>query len=111
MADKNQLLALLSRHIGEANGITAEGITLAIGVPKRRVRTMVSELRLDGVAVCGHPRDGYYIAANPEEVERTCRFLRARAAQSDARIEIASRPTARPGRTAAPEDVKTHGRK
>ncbi len=82
MADKNQLLALLSRHIGEAAGITAEQITLAIGVPKRRVRTMVSELRLDGVAVCGHPRDGYYIASNSDEVERTCRFLRSRALHS-----------------------------
>ncbi len=82
MADKNELLTLLSRHIGEAAGITAEGITLAIGVPKRRVRTMVSELRLDGVAVCGHPRDGYYIAANSDEVERTCQFLRSRALHS-----------------------------
>ncbi len=82
MANKDQLLALLSLHIGEANGITAEQITLATGVPKRRVRTMVSELRLDGVAVCGHPRDGYYIAANPEEVERTCAFLRSRALHS-----------------------------
>lgn len=82
MADKNELLALLSRHIGEAAGITAEQITLAIGVPKRRVRTMVSELRLDGVAVCGHPRDGYYIAASAEEIEKTCKFLRARSLHS-----------------------------
>ncbi len=82
MADKDRLLTLLSRHIGEANGITAEQITLAIGVPKRRVRTLVSELRLDGVAVCGHPRDGYYIAANADEIERTCQFLRSRALHS-----------------------------
>lgn len=82
MTDKDRLLTLLSRHIGEDRGITAEQITLAICVPKRRVRTLVSELRLDGVAVCGHPRDGYYIAANSEEVERTCQFLRSRALHS-----------------------------
>ncbi len=88
MANKDQLLTLLSRHIGEAAGITAEQITLAIGVPKRRVRTMVSELRLDGVAVCGHPRDGYYIAANREEIVKTCKFLHARALHS---LVLASR--------------------
>lgn len=82
MVDKDGLLALLSRHIGEANGITAEAITLATGVPKRRVRTLVSELRLQGVAVCGHPRDGYYIAANREEIVKTCKFLHARALHS-----------------------------
>lgn len=82
MADKNQLLTLLSRHIGEGNGITAAQITLALCVPKRRVRTMVSELRLDGVAVCGHPRDGYYIAAHAGEIEKTCQFLRSRALHS-----------------------------
>lgn len=82
MANKNELLTLLSRHIGEAAGITAEGITLAIGVPKRRVRALVSELRLDGVAVCGTPRDGYFIAATPEDLEATCKFLRSRALHS-----------------------------
>ncbi len=82
MTDKSGLLALLSLHIGEAAGITAEQITLATCIPKRRVRAMVSELRLEGVAVCGHPRDGYYIAANAAEIEHTCEFLRARALHS-----------------------------
>ena len=82
MVNKDQLLALLSRHIGEKNGITAEQITLALCTPKRHVRTLVSELRLEGVAVCGHPRDGYFIAGNPYELERTCAFLRSRAMHS-----------------------------
>jgi len=82
MVNKDQLLALLSRHIGEANGITAERITLALGTPRRHVRTLVSELRMEGVAVCGTPRDGYFIAANALELENTCAFLRSRALHS-----------------------------
>lgn len=82
MVNKDQLLALLSHHIGEATGITAEQITLAIGVPKRRVRRLVSELRLDGVAICGVPEAGYFIAESAAELEHTCRFLRARALHS-----------------------------
>lgn len=82
MVNKDQLLTLLSRHIGEQNGLTAEQIMLALCTPKRHVRTLVSELRMDGVAVCGTPRDGYYIAASKEELEETCAFLHARALHS-----------------------------
>jgi len=82
MANKDQLLNLLARHQGEAAGITAEGLAAALGVTKREVRALVTELRLAGVAVCAHPADGYYIASTPEELERTCQFLRSRAMRS-----------------------------
>lgn len=82
MPDKERLLTLLAGHIGEGTGITAEQITLALGIPKRRVRTLVSELRLDGVAVCGTPETGYFVAANAGELEHTLNFLRARAMHS-----------------------------
>lgn len=93
MANKDQLLALLSRHIGEANGITAEQIAAALDIPKRQVRTLVSELRLDRKALCGHPRDGYYIAATQEEVIKTSRFLTGRALKS---LLLASRLSGEP---------------
>ncbi len=82
MADKDQLIVLLSRHVGEGNGMTAEQIAAALDTTQRQVRTLVSELRTAGTALCGHPRDGYYIAATDEELERTCQFLRSRAMHS-----------------------------
>jgi hypothetical protein len=48
----------------------------------RGLRTMISELREDGHAICGTPRDGYYIAATPQELQETCEFLRERAMHS-----------------------------
>lgn len=76
------LLTLLSRHIGAQNGLTAARISSTLNITMRRVRSLVSELREEGTAVCGHPRAGYYIAATPEELEETCLFLRNRALHS-----------------------------
>ena len=53
-----------------------------LGCPARHVRSLVSELRLEGIAICGHPRTGYFIAATAEELLETCAFLRARAMHS-----------------------------
>ncbi len=78
----NQLLTLLSRHVGAANGIGAEQLADLLDIPQRRVRALVSELREEGTAVCGTPSTGYYIAATPEELEETCQFLRGRALHS-----------------------------
>lgn len=46
------------------------------------MRVLVSELREDGHAICGTPADGYYIAANADELQHTCDFLRSRAMHS-----------------------------
>lgn len=82
LCHKTQLQTLLSRHIGCGNGITAQAVAQLIDVPPRQVRHLVTELRMDGIAVCGTPRDGYYIAASGEELEATCQFLRSRAMHS-----------------------------
>ena len=37
---------------------------------------------MDGVAVCGTPETGYYIAATAAELDQTCAFLRSRAMRS-----------------------------
>ena len=83
MATRNDLLALMSRcYTGETNGATAHTLAISLDCDERHVRTLVSELRAEGVAVCGHPKTGYFIAATPAELERTCEFLRSRAMHS-----------------------------
>ena len=89
------LLAYLSAHIGADKGVTCKQIAAFIGWNERDVRTFVSELRDEGHAVCGHPRTGYFIAESPEELERSCNFLRMRALHSlglEARLRKISLP-------------------
>ncbi|MEW5905127.1 MAG: hypothetical protein AB1722_12390 [Pseudomonadota bacterium] len=82
MATSDQLLTLLSRHIGKGNGIGVKQIAQQLGIQERHARSLVSDLRDEGHAICGTPKAGYYIAANPEELEETCTFLRDRALHS-----------------------------
>ncbi|MDD5176789.1 MAG: hypothetical protein PHQ05_10245 [Sterolibacterium sp.] len=82
MATYHQLITALSAHIGRERGITARHLCARLNVPERQVRTLVSEARENGYGICGTPRDGYYIAANAEELEETCQFLRHRAMHS-----------------------------
>lgn len=83
---KTDLQVLLERHIGRAAGVTAARIAGELGLPlasgPRLVRELVTELRSDGIAVCGHPATGYFIAATAAELEETCQFLRSRAMHS-----------------------------
>ena len=81
-ATKDKLMAVLSRHIGRGRGVRVEALALQVGVPARQVRRFVSELREDGVAICGTPTHGYYIAGTAEDLEETCQFLRRRALHS-----------------------------
>jgi biotin operon repressor len=84
LPSKSDLLANLTQsgNLGANNGITARRLSARMSCPERHVRTLVTQLREDGIAVCGKPRDGYYIACNAREVEDTCKFLRGRAMQS-----------------------------
>ncbi len=82
MATSNQLLALLAHHIGKGNGIGVKQLAEQLSTQERHIRTLVSELREEGHAVCGTPSDGYYIAANSDELQQTCEFLRNRAMHS-----------------------------
>lgn len=82
MATKDDMLKALSVHIGRSRGIPADHLALILDSSTRQVRELVTQLRQDGVAVCGHPGTGYYIAASAEELEETCQFLRARALHS-----------------------------
>lgn len=81
-ANKHQLLGLLSDRPGKRNGIGVRDLAYHLRTTERHVRSLVTALREDGVAVCGHPSTGYYIAETPEELEECCQFLRSRALHS-----------------------------
>jgi DNA-binding transcriptional ArsR family regulator len=72
------VLTTLSRHIGKGNGISVKQLAQQTSLSPRVLRHHISDLREDGQAVCGTPKDGYYIAATAEELEETCRFIRRR---------------------------------
>lgn len=76
------VLTALASHTGAANGIRAVDLARALACSERDVRTCVSSLRLDGLAVCGTPETGYFIAATAEELEATCNFHYDRAMHS-----------------------------
>ena len=78
----SDLLTILSHHQGRDKGIAVETLARMMGVAPRQIRTHVSALRSDGVAVCGTPETGYFIAATAEELDETCQFLRHRAMHS-----------------------------
>lgn len=76
MATSSQLLTALSGHIGKGNGISAKALAERLGFDNTRsLRKLIScAIEVDGVAICGTPRDGYYIAATAEELLETIEF-------------------------------------
>jgi len=78
----SSVLHALSDHVGREHGITGYDLAYHLRIRMRLLRNVVAELRMYGVAVCGTPEAGYYIAATAEELEQTCAFLRARALHS-----------------------------
>jgi predicted esterase YcpF (UPF0227 family) len=79
---KAHVLTVLTRHIGKGNGISVKQLEQQTDMLPRLIRRHISDLREEGHAVCGTPADGYYIAANADELEHTCEFLRGRAMHS-----------------------------
>lgn len=82
MATMHDLVAVLQRHIGAGAGMSVEQLAFALFVTPREVRKLVSRAREEGIAICAHPKTGYYIASTAEDLERTCAFLRSRAMHS-----------------------------
>lgn len=77
-----QVLNALARHQGREAGISAQALAAELGVPPRILRKAISALREEGVAICGQPHTGYYMAATPEELQASCAFLEHRALHS-----------------------------
>lgn len=88
MATVTLLINALNGHVGRERGITARHLCARLDVPERRVRQLITEARECGYGICGTPRDGYYMAANAEELHETIEFLKHRALCS---LSLASR--------------------
>jgi len=80
------LISALSRHQGQANGISAEALAREIGLVDgngaRRLRKLISALREEGYAICAKPTTGYFVPVTPEELSESCAFLEHRALHS-----------------------------
>lgn len=84
------LLVILSRHQGAAAGVRGQDLAAQLQVPERLVRRLVSELREQGIAICAHPANGYFVPVTPEELQQSCEFLEHRALKS---LRLMSRMT------------------
>lgn len=72
MTTSNQLITALSSHIGKGNGISAKALAHKLGIDTRQLRKLISQaVFADSVAICGTPRDGYFIAASGDELIET----------------------------------------
>jgi biotin operon repressor len=81
-ATKHDLMAAMVDCCGKNKGLSAKRLAQKLEIPERRLRELVTELRNDGIAICGHPSTGYYVATTPEEVTETIGFLKDRALHS-----------------------------
>ncbi len=88
MATKHDLMAFMSHHIGKGKGISGCNLAAKMGTTERQVRTLISGAREDGIAICGKPMTGYYIANTTEDLQETLDFLKHRALHS---LHLASR--------------------
>jgi hypothetical protein len=80
MATKHDLMAKLAKHIGSVNGIKGSELAFQLGIPGRQLRQLISDtIKEDGIAICGYPATGYFIAKSAEELQGTIDFHRSRA--------------------------------
>lgn len=77
----NQALVIqaLATCRGKANGVSVRELMTRTGLKDRPIREAVSDLDIDGLAVCSHPSYGYFIATSLEELELCAEFLESRA--------------------------------
>lgn len=92
MLTPEAVLAAFARHLGEANGISAHDLAIALcgmfyqQADERRLRGVIEQLRRDGHPICGTPETGYFHATSQEELDRTSEFLYRRAMTSLSQI-------------------------
>lgn len=86
---KDRLLMIMADHIGRENGIHVTALVARLTgsdvidtALERRIRALVTDLRLDGAHICAHPAAGYFMASTPQELNETCEFLYERAMTS-----------------------------
>ena len=82
MKPKAALINALAAHQGRENGICARDLAAKVSVSPRRLRTLISQARDEGMAICGKPATGYFVPTTPEELQESCAFLEHRALHS-----------------------------
>lgn len=84
-----ELLNVLASHRGQSNGIHMDRLAAQTSHPARYLRKLISDLRMEGVAICGKPETGYFMAATAEELDQFCiQYLEQRALHS---LKVSSR--------------------
>jgi DNA-binding FadR family transcriptional regulator len=63
---------------GASNGKHERDLVRELDVKGRAIREAVNALRREGVAICGTPKTGYFIARTLEETEETWAFMNKR---------------------------------
>lgn len=82
------VLAALAGHIGAHHGASADVLVMEVTgessteAHERQLRTIITQLRDNGLHVCAHPSNGYYLARNDAELNEACEFLYERAMTS-----------------------------
>jgi predicted DNA-binding transcriptional regulator YafY len=82
MAKPHDLINAIAAHQGRANGISARRLAEQLQVSPRSLRRLISEVRDEGLPICGRPSTGYFLASNKAELQECCAFLEARALHS-----------------------------
>lgn len=77
---REELHTILQNHVGRARAMHASELTQALfglntATLQRRLREAIQELRLQGVPICGRPKEGYFLAENEAELVETCEYL------------------------------------
>lgn len=90
---KHDVLAVMVQHCGEDKAISSQELAVKVGVGQRKLRELITECRLDGTPICGHPATGYFVARSQAELEKTIEFLIDRAKTS---LKLASVLSNRP---------------
>ena len=63
-----RLVNRMAQHLGRDKGISADALALALQISPRRLRRLISQTRLQGVAICGKPATGYYMPETADEL-------------------------------------------
>lgn len=83
MTNKATLINVLSaHHQGKQSGIRGRDLALKVGVNQRALRKLISAARFDGLAICGTPVTGYFVALTADELKQSAAFWHARALHS-----------------------------
>lgn len=73
---------LMHNHIGSENAIRAKKLCKYMGLTNKLLRKALNELRAEGQPICSDS-NGYFYAANVDEIDHTISHLDDRAKEMD----------------------------